>query len=144
MAEQPNVSGGADILYENHHKGEATSFHMILTSDCFLSLQLTGKGTVDGVKILLAAFDEGQALLPPDGVVTGFVDLRGLDGAPLRAELMLGKWLFKRRNLAKRIAIFGGKPFEMAMARTVMKIARIDRVGFFKAEAEAKSWLHGM
>ena len=73
----------------------------------------------------------------------GLVDLRELHGVPIRSQFMLGKWLFGNKQRFARIAVFGGRAWEMRLARAIMTIAGMDRVGFFNTEAEATGWLKG-
>jgi len=102
---------------------------------------LSGKGSMGGARALIDVMEKIRDHLGHDKVFTAVVDLRELDGSPLRAQFLLGKWLFQRKAQLERVAIFGGKPFEMRLARAVMKIARMKNAGFFDTGDEAIRWM---
>jgi hypothetical protein len=137
----PVTGTDAAPLYHRVHQGAQSGFTLELTRSLLLHIALTGKGTMSGVEELLACLEESEKLLAPEDRILALVDLSHLDGAPLRAQLRLGKWLLQRRERARRVAIFGGKPIEIAVARTVMKIARMKQVGFYSHEHEARDFL---
>lgn len=82
-----------------------------------------GKGSMAGAKALIDLVESIRDELGHHILITALVDMRKLDGAPLRAQFTLGKWLLMRKKQMDKIAIFGGKPFEMGIARAVMTIA---------------------
>lgn len=82
-----------------------------------------GKGSMGGAKALIDLVESIRDELGHHILITALVDMRKLDGAPLRAQFTLGKWLLMRKKQMDKIAIFGGKPFEMGIARAVMTIA---------------------
>jgi hypothetical protein len=82
-----------------------------------------GKGSMAGAQALIDLVESIRDELGHHILITALVDMRRLDGAPLRAQFTLGKWLLMRRKQMDKIAIFGGKPFEMGIARAVMTIA---------------------
>lgn len=131
----------ADVRIHRSHDSGESRYDMTLHHSLLLHIVLGGKGTMQGVERLLAALEEMELLLAPHEKVTALIDLTSLNGAPLRAQLRLGKWLFARRERAARIAIFGGKPVEIAVARAVMKIAHMKHVGFYAHEHEAREFL---
>jgi len=100
-----------------------------------------GKGTMDGARAFLRFADEAIVEFGDEYLTTSLVDLSQLHSAPLRSQFLLGKWLFKNKRYIAKIAVFGGKPYEMAIARAVMKIARMKQVGFFKRGEEARAFL---
>ncbi len=71
------------------------------------------------------------------------LDLRKLDGVPLRAQFLLGKWLLGNKHLFYRIAVFGGKAWEMNFARAVAKVAGFKNIGFYDDEASSLRYLNG-
>ena len=66
-----------------------------------------------------------------------------IEGVPLRAQFLLGKWLLNNKQHFLRIAVFGGKPWEMNMGRAVAKIARFQNIGFFADEPASLAYLNG-
>jgi len=101
-----------------------------------------GQGTLEGAHAAIAALEAiFEALGGPLGF-TGLVDLRQLKGSPMRAQFVLGRWLHQRRNAFDRVAVYGGRPFEMKMARAVARIAGMKgSVGFFNEEDEARRFV---
>lgn len=90
-----------------------------------------GKGSMPGARALVDLLEDVRAELGPSVVISGLVDMRKLDGAPLRAQFTIGKWLLSRRKQVSKIAVFGGKPFEMGVARAVMTIAGMGQQAWF-------------
>lgn len=131
----------AEIRISRSHDSGESRYTLVLYESLLLHVTLGGKGTMAGVERLLAAMEEMEQCLRPGEKVNALIDLKALDGAPLRAQLRLGKWLLARRERAARIAIFGGKPVEIAVARAVMKIARMHHVCFSAHESEARAFL---
>jgi len=101
-----------------------------------------GKGTMDGARAFLRFADEAIVHFGDDYRTQSLVDLSELHGAPLRSQFLLGKWLFKNKRYIQKIAVFGGKPYEMTIAKAVMKIARMKQVDFFKRGDEARRFLN--
>jgi hypothetical protein len=102
---------------------------------------LSGRGTVKGAKALTDILDEAADKLGRHNRTSSLVSLERLYDSPIRGQLILGKWLYQNRQLVKIISVYGGKPWEMKMARAVMQIAQINNAGFFQTEAEAKRFL---
>ena len=105
-------------------------------------LHFEGKGSMDGTRAFVRFADEAIAEFGENYRSQSLVDLTKLDSAPLRAQFVLGKWLLKNKRYLTQIAVFGGKPFEMAIARAVMKIARMKSVGFFNHGHQARQFLN--
>ncbi len=119
--------GGFDLVVDADHRG-------VMVTE--------GKGTMAGARASLEVLDEALAALGHEPPFSGIVDMRDVTGSPLRASLLLGGWLHKHRHVFGKIAVFGAKPWEMRIARTVAKIARMAKqVGFSNTEAEARRFL---
>lgn len=106
-----------------------------------VAVPLRGRGSMAGAQALVEVMEDIRDALGHDKVFTAVVDLRELDGSPLRAQFLLGKWLFRRKAQLERVAVFGGRPFEMRLARAVMKIAMMRNAGFFNTLHEAIGWM---
>jgi hypothetical protein len=102
-----------------------------------------GKGSMEGARAFVDALDAMKRTRAGQPQMDAAVDLAKLSGSPIRSQLLIGKWLLTNASLFSRIAVFEGKPLEMNLARAIMKIARMDRVGFFHSRAEAESFLAG-
>ena len=105
-------------------------------------LHFEGKGSMEGTRAFVGFANEAIAEFGENYRSQSLVDLTKLHSAPLRAQFVLGKWLLKNKRYLTQIAVFGGKPFEMAIARAVMKIARMKSVGFFNRGPEARRFLN--
>lgn len=92
---------------------------------------IEGKGSIAGAHALIKLIDDARDELGHHIVISSLVDLRRLEGAPLRAQFVLGKWLLARRKQIHKVAIFGGKPFEMGLARAIMTIAGMGSKAWF-------------
>ncbi len=101
-----------------------------------------GKGSMPGARALIELIDAIRDELGHEIRISALVDMRRLDGAPLRAQFLIGKWLLTRKKQIAKVAVFGGKPFEMGVARAVMKIAGMGQQAFFGNHAsEALAFL---
>lgn len=90
-----------------------------------------GKGSMEGARALIALVDKIRDELGHHVMISTIVDMRRLDGAPLRAQFLIGKWLLSRKKQIDKVAVFGGKPFEMGIARAVMTIAGMGSKAWF-------------
>ena len=95
-----------------------------------------GKGTMAGARALVTMVDDLRAELGEGKVLSALVDMRKLDGAPLRAQFLLGKWLLGTRKTIDKVAMFGGSPFDMGLARAVMTIAGMGKKAHFGQRRE--------
>ena len=107
------------------------SIHLTLDADHRGVIVFNGKGTMAGAQALIDLIDGLRAELGHDLVISALVDMRRLEGAPLRAQFLLGKWLLTRKKQISKVAIFGGKPIEMGIARAVMTISGMGQKAHF-------------
>jgi hypothetical protein len=130
-----------DILFERHwaQGGARVDFHV--DEKMYSLVVFSGKGSMDGAREFLKMADEAIAFFGPDYKTKITADLQSLRGAPLRSQVLLGKWLLKNKRYVERIAVFGGKRIEMAIAKAVMKIARMTHVGFFNDASSARTFI---
>ncbi|MCC6625315.1 MAG: STAS/SEC14 domain-containing protein [Deltaproteobacteria bacterium] len=90
-----------------------------------------GRGSMEGARALIQLVDEIRDHLGHHILIEALVDMRRLDGAPLRAQFLIGKWLLTRKKQIQKVAVFGGKPFEMGLARAIMTIAGMGSKAWF-------------
>jgi len=114
---------------------------LTLDADHRACVYFDGKGSLDGAKALIDLVDRVRDEVGHDKVFAAIVDMRDLSGAPLRAQFVIGKWLFARKRQIAKIAVFGGRPFEMKVAQAVMTVARMKNASFFKTLGQAIAWL---
>ena len=129
------------ILFERHwaRGGAQVDFHV--DENMFSLVIFSGKGSMDGAREFLKMADEAIEFFGPDYQTKITADLRKLNGATIRSQFLLGKWLLKNKRYVSRIAVFGGRKIEMTIARAVMKIGRMHHVGFFNDEASAMRFI---
>jgi len=127
--------------WDSKRKGH---FVLALFENCFVTLRVYGKGTVEGTKNLVSAFDELFDSVEVGGRVRVLVDMANMQGAPLRAQAVLGKWLVKKRNRIERAGVFGGRTMETKVARTIVRLAKLEGiVAFHESEDAALGFLTG-
>ena len=138
---RPIESG--DLLFEKEWRQSTAHFRVSIDSNHFAVTRFFGKGSMAGTRAFIAALNEGHAALPDVNDVRGMIDLRELEGVPVRGQFLLGKWLLKNKHNFYRISVFGGKTWEMNFARAVAKIARFKNIGFFADEETSITYLNG-
>jgi hypothetical protein len=131
----------AAVRYEKRYFNGQGGFRVVFDERSRATMSFDGKGTMEGTHALVEVLEEVERLMRPGEKVDACVDLSQMDGAPLRSQFVLGKWMVERRQKFGRLAIYGGKAIEMGVARAVMKIAGIQSVGFFDTETQARAWL---
>lgn len=97
-----------------------------ITVDCdhCVAIAFEGKGSIPGSRALIELVESVRTEIGTGVAISALVDMRKLDGAPLRAQFIIGKRLLSRRKQVSKVAVFGGKPFEkMGIARAVITIA---------------------
>jgi hypothetical protein len=127
---------------EREWKEPGQTIH-ITTDDQFRTVVVfDGRGSMHGTKALMDLVESLRDELGHHIRISVLVDLRRLEGAPLRAQFVLGKWLIARKRDIEKIAVFGGKPFEMGLARAAMTIAGMASMAHFGNRlAEARAFL---
>ncbi|MBL4633002.1 MAG: STAS/SEC14 domain-containing protein [Kofleriaceae bacterium] len=131
-----------NLLFEKTWEGEGSRFRMSIDVNHYAVVRFHGKGSMAGTKAFVATLDEGHARLGDPNDVRAMLDLSCLHGVPLRAQLLLGKWLLANKEHFHCIAVFGGKTWEMNFARAVAKIARFKNIGFYDDEAPSLTYLN--
>ncbi len=128
-------------IYEKTYDDGSVKIEIALDTQYRSLTRFYGKGTMPGARAFVAMLDEMIEAAGREHRTQAMSDLRQLHGSPVRAQFVIGKWLFKNKDLVEGVAVFGGRPWEMKLAKAVMKIARLDGVGFFQTEAEALAFL---
>jgi hypothetical protein len=107
-----------------------------------LRVVFDGRGSLAGAEALCALVDAIRDEVGHSRPIEALVDMRKAGPAPLRAQVIVGRWLLGRKGQITRIAVFGGGKVEMALARAVMTIAGMGQRAFFGARlAEALAFL---
>ncbi len=136
----PRLEPTADALLERHYDDGESAYDARLDAAGDLHLTVRGRGTMGGMHDMMDFFAAAEKAVAgrPARV---YYDLTHARGAPLRAQLVFGKWFFTRRKFVRRAAIVGAGPVERRLATAVCAFARIDRVRFFEQESEGRAWL---
>lgn len=101
-----------------------------------------GRGSVGGAQALCELIDAVRDEVGHGRTIHALVDMRRAGPAPLRAQLIVGRWLLGRKKQIARIAVFGGGKAEMALARAVVTLAGMGGQAFFGASlVEALAFL---
>ena len=130
-------------LFHRALESETSGYDLRLSEGWHVTLTMWGRGSVDHVERLLEHLDELDRDYADAPALAAAIDLSGAIHAPLRVQLMLGKWLFKKRHRVQKMAVFGGPPLPMKIARAVCSIARMEQVGFFEGREGALAFLAG-
>lgn len=131
------------VEFERTHQSERGSYEIILTEQWDLRMTLRGVGTVDSFRHLIDTLEEIYQTYPNTPKIRAGVDLTGGENAPLRAQMMLGKWLLSRRHRVGKLAVFGGPPLPMKIARAVCSIAGMKEAAFFRTCEDGLRYLNG-
>lgn len=123
--------GESKWLAERHWEEQGQKMHITFDHQHRGVVVFDGKGSINGARALIEIIDELREQFGHDIVISSLVDMRKLDGAPIRAQFIIGKWLLSRKKQVSKVAVFGGKPFEMGIARAVMTIAGMGSKAFF-------------
>jgi hypothetical protein len=129
------------ILFHRSLEGDTAGYDLRLCEGWEVSLRMWGRGSVAHVARLIDDLDDLDRAFPDAPPMGTSIDLSGAEHAPLRVQMMLGKWLFKKRHRVGKMAVFGGPPLPMKIARAVCTIARMEQVAFFDAHDDALRFL---
>ena len=132
---------GEDHIYDRTYSDTKGRFRMVVTRDYRGIVRGHGTGSMDGARALVRFGEEVLDIVGRGGAHTAMIDLTEVVGAPFRAQFVLGKWMLRRKTYLRKVAVFGGRPWEMSLARAVARIARMKHVGFFATEDEAVRFL---
>lgn len=103
-------------------------------------VHVRGSGTMDGAHALVAFLDKAVAASAPLGA-SAMMSLDGVDGTPMRAQLLLTKWLLKHKTSVAKVSVVGAKTWERKLATAVAAVANFHAVAFHQTEAEGQGWL---
>ena len=131
----------ADLKFHERYADESVRFEVRMDADYLVTVRFEGKGTMAGTQAFTQLVDRCRALPGAHGRLKGLVDLSALDGAPLRSQMVLGKWLVGCRDAFHRLAIAGGGRFERGLAKAVTAMARMENVAFTTTVEEAQRFL---
>jgi hypothetical protein len=129
------------VMFHRTHTSESAGYDLRLCEGWQIALRMWGHGSVDHVHRLVDDLNELDRTYPSSPLVTVAVDLSGAVHAPLRVQLILGRWLVQKRHRVGKMAVFGGPPLPMKIARAVCAIARLHKVAFVDAHDDAVRFL---
>ena len=129
-------------LAERHWSEDGQRIHITVDDAHRVVVVFDGKGSMPGAKALIDLIESIRTQLGEQILIAALVDMRRLDGAPLRAQFVLGKWLLGRKKQIDKVVLFGGKPFEMSIGKAVMTLAGMGQKAWFGNHlSEALSFL---
>lgn len=129
------------VLFHRELRDGNSGYDLRLCEGWEVYLTLRGKGSVENAAKPLASLDELDRTFADSPPVACAIDLSSAENAPLRVQLMLGQWLLKKRHRIHKMAVFGGPPLPMKIARAVCTIARMEQVAFLDSRGEALGFL---
>jgi hypothetical protein len=137
----PVAEATTSYRFDKSYDDGQSRFRFTVDEAYLTIIRFHGKGNMDSAHAFIGMLDEALDVLGRDRKTTAIVDLSDLHGSPLRAQFILGKWLFKNKAIINGIAVFGAAPWETTLAKAIFKIAGMSRVTFCKTEPEARRWL---
>lgn len=138
---RPTSCSLSGMLFEHTHEGEKSSFVAEMGDDRLLTVAFSGTGEMSTTRAFVETMDKLVATHGSGGPIRFAMDLREFEKSPLRAQVMLGRWLMSNKTAFSKIAVFGGKPAEIKMATGIGKIAGFDALGAFATKVEADAFL---
>ena len=142
MSADPCADVTPNLLSERHFEQNGERIDLSIDAEHRAVVVLVGKGSVPGAKLLIEMVDEMEAELPPGLLVTALVDVRKVQGVPLRAQGMLLRRGLRSLHQASRVAIVGAGAFELGVARALAAMAGMSRkVHFGRSVADAIRYL---
>ncbi|MCB9766405.1 MAG: STAS/SEC14 domain-containing protein [Alphaproteobacteria bacterium] len=131
-------------LFEETYQDDSVRFTVTLDEAFVFGVGFIGKGTIEGTHAFIRMVGAcGDIATGRGHKLRGTVDLSRMNGAPLRVQLILSKWLLGQRDAIDRVAVCGGGRFERKLAKAVTSAARLSSVRFFDGVAEAEGWVRG-
>jgi len=130
-----------ETIFERSYRDHKTWFTAKASDPFRIVIDFHGKGTVDGTRAFLQIMDEAMKEYPEDLPKSALLDVSDLQKTPIRSQAIMGKWLLQNKHLVGHVALVGAKRWERAVAKTVMKIARMKRIDFFDSQSAANRWL---
>jgi len=131
----------AVTVLERSYQDDLVRFTVTLDGDDETVVVVRGKGSMPGAHAMLGYLDEAMARLSGARPARFFFDVTGVRGAPLRSQLMFGKWFYRHRKQVTRGVVVGAGPVERRLATAVCSIAGVRNVRFFERAEEARAWL---
>ena len=117
----------------------------VVTADASdqVSIVVRGRGTLAGAERMIEYLDEAIAVAGPGRQLRWFFDVAHVRGAPLRSQVLFGRWLFGQRRAVRRAVVFGAAPWERRLATVACKVGGFDAFRFFDEHhaADARRWL---
>jgi|GEM_PF-3961271 len=133
----------SEPLFQRSYRDHKTWFTAQAHDPCRIVVRFHGRGTVPGTHAFLAVIDEAITEFPDELPKSALLDVSDLKKTPLRSQIIMGHWLLTKKHLIGHVALVGARAWERAIAKAVMKLARMNRIDFFKTEDAAIRWLDG-
>lgn len=131
----------SEPIFEREYRDHKTWFTAQAVDPYRIVVRFHGRGTVEGTQAFLRVIDEAIEAYPDELPKCALLDVSDLQKTPLRSQIIMGHWLLTKKHLIGHVALLGARRWERAIAKAVMKIARMNRIDFFKTEGAATQWL---
>ena len=129
------------LLYENSYQDEKIAIEASMNSLYQMNFHFSGRGSSNGVVAFIDILTKMHEHIPNEENADALLNCLEYGRTPLLSQLQIGKWLLRNKKKTGRISIVGAKALEVKIAKAIMRIARIDRIAFFKNTADAYAWL---
>lgn len=145
VAGAPTSAGEAAATPRLERSYDDGQVHFVVTADAGdqVTIVVRGRGTLAGAERMIEYLDEALAGAGPGRQLRLFFDVARVRGAPLRSQLLFGRWLFGHRRALRRAVVFGAAAWERRLATVVCKVGGFDAFRFFDEQHgdDARRWL---
>ena len=131
----------SNYVFEESYSDRTVRLTVTMDAAFFMNVQFVGRGTMGGARRFTELVDQARSMPGAHGKVSGIVNLTELTGSPLRAQVVIGRWLMGCRDAFLGIAIVGGGRIERRIAKVVTSMAQMTNVGFTETLAEGEAFL---
>lgn len=144
-ASAPPSASGAEAGPRLERSYDDGQVRFVVTADAAdqVTIVVRGRGTLAGAERMIEYLDEAIVGASPGQQLRLFFDVAHVRGAPLRSQLLFGKWLFGHRRALRRAVVFGAAPWERRLATVACKVGGFDAFRFFDEQHrdDARRWL---
>jgi hypothetical protein len=141
MSTFPSYFAIRDPVFERRYDDGEVRFAFGVDEGFMSEIIVIGRGNMPGSRSMLEYLDEAVKRFGVDRASRLFFDLSQVNGGPLRAQIMFGRWLLKHRKIVHRAAVFGAGPWERRLATVACKIAGFKGFRFFTDATTARIWM---
>ena len=129
------------MLYEKIYKDEKIFIEASMDFSYHMNFRFTGRGSSKSVVVFIDMLTKMHEKIPVGETADSVLDCLEYGRTPLLSQIRIGKWLLQNQQKTGRISIVGAKPLEVKIAKAIMRMTSINRIGFFATNQAAHDWL---